>query len=141
MFRYDDAGSAKKFINYLEALNKVQPLNHIRVIDYTPRPYPDIMTTANEISFIISQKGNKMLNINNFIFKLNKTTSTTKYYRCEDSRCTVTARTDLQDTILNIKGDHCHPPEPEEIQIRTFKQVVKTRAISESTPIPQIYDE
>ncbi|CAF3249819.1 unnamed protein product [Rotaria sp. Silwood2] len=82
-----------------------------------------------------------MLNINNFIFKLNKTTSTTKYYRCEDSRCTVTARTDLEDNILNIKGDHCHPPEPEEIQIRVFKQVVKARAISESTPIPQIYDE
>ncbi|CAF4051626.1 unnamed protein product [Rotaria sordida] len=99
------------------------------------------MTTPNEISFIVSQKGKKMLNINNFIFKLNKTTGTTKYYRCEDSRCTVTARTDLQDTLLNIKGDHCHPPEPEEIQIRTFKQVVKARAISESTPIPQIYDE
>ncbi|CAF4879125.1 unnamed protein product, partial [Rotaria sp. Silwood2] len=31
--------------------------------------------------------------------------------------------------------------QPEEIQIRTFKQVVKARAINESTPIPQIYDE
>ncbi|CAF3595402.1 unnamed protein product [Rotaria sp. Silwood1] len=82
-----------------------------------------------------------MLNINNFIFKLNKTTSTTKYYRCVDSCCTVTARTVLEDIILNIKGDHCHPSEPEEIQIRTFKQVVKALAISESTPIPQIYDE
>ncbi|CAF4635139.1 unnamed protein product, partial [Rotaria sp. Silwood2] len=69
------------------------------------------------------------------------TTSTTKYYRCEDSCCTVTARTDLEDIILNVNGDHCHPPEPEEIQIRTFKQVVKVRAISESTLIPQIYDE
>ncbi|CAF4455940.1 unnamed protein product, partial [Rotaria sp. Silwood2] len=96
---------------------------------------------SNKISFIISQKGKKMLNINNFIFKLNKTTSTTKYYRCEDSRCTVTVRTDLEDNISNIKGDHCHPPEPEEIQIRVFKQVVKARAISESTSIPQIYDE
>ncbi|CAF1570049.1 unnamed protein product, partial [Rotaria sordida] len=48
---------------------------------------------------------------------------------------------DLEDNILNIKGDHCHPPEPEEIQIRVFKQVVKERAISENTPIPQIYDE
>ncbi|CAF5019096.1 unnamed protein product, partial [Rotaria sp. Silwood1] len=55
--------------------------------------------------------------------------STTKYYRCADSRCTVTACTDLQGIILNMKGDHCHPPEPEEIQIRTFKQVVKARAI------------
>ncbi|CAF1163281.1 unnamed protein product [Rotaria sordida] len=67
--------------------------------------------------------------------------STTKYYRYENSHCTVTARADLQDIILNIKGDHCHPPEPEQIQIRTFKQVVKARAISESIPIPQIYDK
>ncbi|CAF1437976.1 unnamed protein product [Rotaria magnacalcarata] len=37
---YDDAGSAKKFVNYLEALNKIQSFNHIRVIEYTPRPYP-----------------------------------------------------------------------------------------------------
>ncbi|CAF2957994.1 unnamed protein product [Rotaria sp. Silwood2] len=71
-----------------------------------------------------------MLNINNFIFKLNKTTSTTKYYRCEDSCCTVTVRTDLEDTFLNINSDHFHPPEPEEIQIRVFKQVAKARAIS-----------
>ncbi len=63
-----------------------------------------------------------MLNIDNFIFKLNKTTST-------------------KNIILNIKGDHFHLPESEEIQIRTFKQAVKTRAINESTPIPQIYDE
>jgi hypothetical protein len=35
-----DQGSAKKFINYLEALNKVQLLNHIRVIKYTPWPQP-----------------------------------------------------------------------------------------------------
>ena len=82
-----------------------------------------------------------MLNINNFIFKLNKTTSTKKYYRCEDPRCTVTVHTDLEDIILNINDDHCHPPEPEEIQIRTFRQAVKTRAVNESTPIPQIYDE
>ena len=79
--------------------------------------------------------------INNFIFKLNKTTSTKKYYRCEDPHCTVTARTDLEDTILSIKGHHCHPTEPEEIQIRTFKQVVKARAISKNTLVPQIYDE
>ncbi|CAF3761102.1 unnamed protein product [Rotaria socialis] len=37
---YDDAGSAKKFVNYLEALNKIQPLNHIRMIEYAPGPNP-----------------------------------------------------------------------------------------------------
>jgi len=73
--------------------------------------------------------------------KLNKTTNTKIYYRCGDPRCTVTVHTDLKDIILNINGNHCRPPEPEEIQIRTFKQAVKTRAINQSTPIPQIYDE
>ena len=82
-----------------------------------------------------------MLNIDNFIFKWNKTTETKVYYRCLDPQCTTTAHTNLNDVLLNINGDHEHPPEPEEVQIRMFKQVVKTRAINESTPIPQIYDE
>ncbi len=70
----------------------------------------DRMTTPNTVPFLISQ-GKKMLNINNFIFKLSKTTSTKKYYQCEDLHCTVTVHTDLEDIILNIKDVHCHPPE------------------------------
>ncbi|CAF4893525.1 unnamed protein product [Rotaria sp. Silwood1] len=69
------------------------------------------------------------------------TTSTKKYYKYEDPSCTVIARTDFEAILLNIKSDCCHPSEPEKIQIQTFKQVVKARAISESTPIPQIYGE
>jgi len=98
-------------------------------------------TPSHTTSFLISQKGKTMLNIDNFIFKWNKTTEKKKYYRCCDPQCTVTVHTDLNDIVLNIKNDHCHPSEPEEVQIRTFKQVVKTRAVNESTPIPQIYDE
>ncbi|CAF4231419.1 unnamed protein product, partial [Rotaria magnacalcarata] len=55
--------------------------------------------------------------------------------------CTVTVHTDVDDVMLNINGDHCHPREPKEIQIRKFKQAVKIHAIHEITPIPQIYDE
>jgi len=99
------------------------------------------MNSSNKISFIYSQKGKKMLVIDNFVFKLNKTTSSTKYYRCSDSCCTVIVHTDLEDNVLKIKDDHCRPPEPEEVQIRTFRQAVKARAINETTPIPQIYDE
>ncbi|CAF5229599.1 unnamed protein product, partial [Rotaria magnacalcarata] len=36
--------------------------------------------------------------------------------------------------MLNINGDHCHPREPKEIQIRKFKQAVKIHAIHEITP-------
>ncbi|CAF2159271.1 unnamed protein product [Rotaria magnacalcarata] len=43
--------------------------------------------------------------------------------------------------MLNINGDHCHPCEPEEIQIRKFKRAVQICAVNETTPIPQIYDE
>ncbi|CAF4280521.1 unnamed protein product [Rotaria sp. Silwood2] len=49
----------------------------------------------------------------NFIFKLNKATSSTKYYRCNDPCCSVVVHTDLEDNLLKIKDDHCHPPEPE----------------------------
>lgn len=53
----------------------------------------------------------------------------------------MTVHTDVDDVMLNINGDHCHPCEPEEIQIRKFKQAVKIRAMNETTPIPQIDDE
>ncbi|CAF1067047.1 unnamed protein product [Rotaria sordida] len=82
-----------------------------------------------------------MLVIDNYVFKLNKTTTTTKYYRCEHRECGATVHTDINDVLLKTKGDHCHVIEPEKNKIRIFKQVVKERAINESTPIPKIYEE
>ncbi len=67
-----------------------------------------MITLSNKIAFIISENG-EMLNIDNLIFKLNKMTSTGKYYRCGDPDCTVTVHTDLEDIILNTKCAHCHP--------------------------------
>ncbi|CAF1238727.1 unnamed protein product [Adineta ricciae] len=80
---------------------------------------------SNAVSFIKSQKGNKMLVMNDYIFKFNKTVGPTKYYRCKHSRCIVTLHTDLNDVISKFNGEHCHPPEPEEIEIRKFKEAVK----------------
>jgi hypothetical protein len=48
---------------------------------------------------------------------------------------------DVQNIVLKTKGDHCHLPELEHIQIRTFEQIVKEPAINEITPILQIYDK
>ena len=93
------------------------------------------------ISFIKSQKGCPMLIMNNYIFKYNKTVGETKYYRCKNTSCSVTLHTDLNDVMSKFTGEHSHPPEPEEIQIRKFKEAVKQRAKNETTPIPQIYDE
>ncbi|CAF1484083.1 unnamed protein product [Adineta ricciae] len=65
----------------------------------------------------------------------------TEYYRCKHSRCIVTLHTDLNDVILEFNGEHCHPPEPEEIEIRKFKEAAKNRTKIETTPISQTYDE
>ena len=98
-------------------------------------------TPSNPVSFIKSQKGSKMLVINDYIFEFNKTVGATKYYRCNHSGCSVTLHTDLNEVVSKFNGEHCHPSEPEEIQIRKFKEALKTRAKLETTPIPQIYDE
>ncbi|CAF5134618.1 unnamed protein product, partial [Rotaria magnacalcarata] len=60
---------------------------------------------------------------------------------CAEQSCTVTLHTDLNDVLVKVKGDHSHPPEPDEIEIRKFKQNLKQRAIQETVPIPKIYDE
>ncbi|CAF1305350.1 unnamed protein product [Rotaria sordida] len=82
-----------------------------------------------------------MLVIDNYVFKLNKTTTTTKYYRCEHRECDVTVHTDINNVLLKTEGNHCHVIEPEKNKIRIFKQVLKERVINESTPIPKIYGE
>ncbi|CAF4999077.1 unnamed protein product, partial [Rotaria socialis] len=55
--------------------------------------------------------------MDDYVFRLNKITNTTKYYRCENRDCTATAHTDLNNVLL------------------------KERATKESTPIPKIYEE
>ncbi|CAF2914449.1 unnamed protein product [Rotaria sp. Silwood2] len=79
--------------------------------------------------------------MDNFVFKLNTTTNTSKYYRCENPQCTMTLRTDINDILVGTKGHHSHPPEPEQIEVRKLKHVIKERAINENTPVPKIYDE
>ncbi|CAF1475020.1 unnamed protein product [Rotaria sordida] len=100
------------------------------------------MTTVSKtLSSIFSQKGKPLLVMDNFVFKLNKTTNTKKYYRCENSQRTMTLHTDINDVLIGTKGDHSHPPEPEQIEVRKLKHVIKERAKNETTPVPKIYDE
>lgn len=75
--------------------------------------------------------------MDDYVFRLNKTTNTTKYYRCENRDCTATAHTDLNNVLLKVNANHSHVIEPEKKEIRIFKQVTKERATKESTPIPR----
>lgn len=96
---------------------------------------------SNGISFIVSQKGKPLIVMDNCIFKLNKATKTTKYYRCEDPKCSMTLRTDTNNVLIGTAEDHNHPCEPEQVEIRKLKSAIKERAIKETTAIPKIYDE
>lgn len=96
---------------------------------------------STPLSTVVSQKGKQIVVLDSFLYKLNKTTTKVKYYRCDDRHCGVTLHTDRNDVLIKVNGDHCHPPEPEKIEVRTFKQTLKERAINETVPIPKIYDE
>ncbi|CAF1562174.1 unnamed protein product [Rotaria magnacalcarata] len=76
------------------------------------------------MSFVLSQKGKPLLVMDDYVFRLNKTTNTTKYYRCENRDCTATAHTDLNNVLLKVDADPSHE-----------------RATKENTPIPKIYEE
>ncbi|CAF3799989.1 unnamed protein product [Rotaria sp. Silwood1] len=97
--------------------------------------------SSSSVSFIQSQKGKPMLELNNCIFKLNKTTTSTKYWICTFDECLVKAHTNTNDKLIKMIGEHCHLQESEKIDIRAFREKVKQRVIDETTPIPRIYDE
>ncbi|CAM2728336.1 unnamed protein product [Rotaria socialis] len=98
-------------------------------------------SSSSTMSFVLSQKGKPLLVMDDYVFRLNKITNTTKYYRCENRDCTATAHTDLNNVLLKVNANHSHVIEPEKKEIRIFKQIVKERATKESAPIPTIYEE
>ena len=79
--------------------------------------------------------------LDKFIFKLNKTTKTTKYWICTLIECSAKIHTNLNDQLIKMTGEHCHPPEKEKIDVREFRVTVKQRVIDETTPVPRVYDE
>ncbi|CAM4837861.1 unnamed protein product [Rotaria magnacalcarata] len=91
-------------------------------------------------SFINSNKGKPLLLADEYVFKLNKNTTTTKYWICALNGCSAKVHTDLNSQFIKIFGDHNHFPEKEQLEVRKFQEKVKQRAIHETTPIPRIYD-
>ncbi|CAF3128721.1 unnamed protein product, partial [Rotaria sp. Silwood2] len=84
------------------------------------------------ISFIQSQKGKPLLVLDKYIFKLNKTTKTVKYWICTLIKCSAKVHTNLYDELIKIIGEHCHRPEKETIDVREFRaraKQAKTTAI------------
>ncbi|CAF1323957.1 unnamed protein product [Rotaria sp. Silwood1] len=101
----------------------------------------DNISQSPTVSYIQSQKGKLLLVLDKCIFKLNKTTTTTKYWICTCIECSMKVHTNMNDQLVKVIGEHCHPTEQELIHVRELRAKVKQRAIDETTPIPRIYDE
>ncbi|CAM4882634.1 unnamed protein product [Rotaria socialis] len=93
------------------------------------------------ISFVMSQKEKPLLVSDEYIFKLNKTTTTSKYWICADIACSAKIHTNTNNQLTKMTGEHSHVPEKETIAVREFREKIKQRVIEETTPIPRIYDE
>ncbi|CAM4774886.1 unnamed protein product [Rotaria magnacalcarata] len=91
------------------------------------------------ISFINSNKGKPLLLADEYVFKLNKNTTTTKYWIRTLNGCPAKVHTDLNSQFIKIVGDHNHFSEKEQLEVREFREKVKQRAIHETTPIPPFH--
>ncbi|CAF4265967.1 unnamed protein product [Rotaria magnacalcarata] len=95
-----------------------------------------MMTTA--CSFL---SGKPLLVSDEYIFKLNKATTTSKYWICAHTACSAKIHTNTNNQLTKMTGEHSHVPEKETIVVREFREKIKQQAIEETTPIPHIYHE
>ncbi|CAF1192349.1 unnamed protein product [Rotaria magnacalcarata] len=86
-------------------------------------------------------RGKPLLVADDYTFKLNKTTTSTKYWICTINGCAAKVHTDLNNGLMKTVGYHSHLPEKEKLEVRELREKIKQRAINETTPIPRIYDE
>jgi hypothetical protein len=98
-------------------------------------------TTTSTISFLVSNKGHRLLVQDGFIYKINKQTSCKIYWTCKSKHCNAHIHTDLNNNFLKSSGEHKHLLEPEQFEVKQFRDIVKERVMNETTPIMKIYDE
>ncbi|CAF2658677.1 unnamed protein product [Rotaria sp. Silwood2] len=101
----------------------------------------EIQAKSPAISFINSNKGKPLLVVDDYTFKLNKATTTTKYWICIINGCAAKVHTDSNNRLMKTVGNHSHLPEKEKLEVREVREKIKQRAKNETTPIPRIYDE
>ncbi|CAF1445897.1 unnamed protein product [Rotaria magnacalcarata] len=69
------------------------------------------------ISFINSNKGKPLLVADDYTFKLNKATTTTKYWICTINGCAAKVNTDLNNWLMKTVGNHSHLPGKEKLEV------------------------
>ncbi|CAF4800198.1 unnamed protein product, partial [Rotaria magnacalcarata] len=78
----------------------------------------EIQAKSPAISFMNSNKGKPLLVADEYTFKLNKATATTKYWICTINGCAAKVHTDLTNLLMKTAGNHSHLPEKEKIEVR-----------------------
>ncbi|CAF0975357.1 unnamed protein product, partial [Rotaria magnacalcarata] len=74
------------------------------------------------ISFMNANKGKPLLVADEYTFKLNKATTTTKYWICTINGCAAKVHTDLTNLLMKTAGNHSHLPEKEKIEVREARE-------------------
>ncbi|CAF2176777.1 unnamed protein product [Rotaria magnacalcarata] len=87
-----------------------------------PSSEDETQSKSPTISFISSQKGKQLLIANEYIFKLNKTTTTTKYWKRVVNNCSAKIHTDVNGHLVKINDEDSHPSEKETIEVREFRE-------------------
>ncbi|UJR19377.1 hypothetical protein I4U23_022506 [Adineta vaga] len=100
-------------------------------------------TTNPPYSYINSNKGKSLLVIDDYLYQQSgKPTVKTTYWACQFKHCPAVAHTNTNTGVATKqKNDHCHPPIPEQIEVRQLMNTVKIRVTGETTSIGQIYDQ
>lgn len=102
-------------------------------------------TSTNEgedISFMMSNKGQRLLVLNEHVHRCNKKTPRKKYWVCMISGCSATVHTDENDVYLcGGKSYHEHDSSSNFIKTTLLRHQMKERALKELTPINIIYEE
>ena len=99
-------------------------------------------STDGQISFMTSNKGQRLLVLNEHVYRCNKKTAEKKYWVCMISGCSVTVHTSEDDSYLRGgKSLHDHESSSDFIETTRLRHQMKQRALNELTPINIIYEE
>ncbi|CAF1573987.1 unnamed protein product [Rotaria magnacalcarata] len=82
----------------------------------------EIQAKSPSISFINSNKEKPLLFADDYTFKLNKITTTTKYWICTIKDCATKVHTDSNNGLMKSVGNHSHLPEKEKHEVREARE-------------------
>ncbi|CAF2064954.1 unnamed protein product [Rotaria magnacalcarata] len=82
----------------------------------------EIQPKFPSISFINSNKGKPLLVADDYTFKLNKTTTRTKYWICTVNCCAAKVHTDLNNGLMKTVGYHSHLRAKEKLEVREARE-------------------